>query len=214
MSESPSDGHSEAVKLLQFDGVFGQIEDFFNLVAAISIIVLMLLAVVQVLGRVLFNFPVPGFIDITEQAMAVFAFLGIAYCQRVGGHIRMGLVLSKLRGRNLWFVEFLGVFSILIVISILIIGSWLHFQRAWELGDSTIDVGLPVWPSKLIIPFALSLLWLRLVLQMFGYFRLIINPEASHVAVPENLDTNETAQHEIDNALANEPTKGSKHDSA
>ena len=65
--------------------------------------------------------------------MAVFAFLGIAFCQRVGGHIRMGLLLGKLSGRNLWLVEFFGVFLIWVVISILVIGSWLHFQRAWDI---------------------------------------------------------------------------------
>ena len=207
MSEENSNDSGEIASILRFDGVLGRIEDSFNLIAATSILVLMLLAVVQVLGRTLFNFPIPGFIDITEQAMAVFAFLGIAFCQRVGGHIRMGLALGKLRRRNLWLVEFLGVSLIWIVISILIVGSWLHFLRAWELGDSTIDIGLPVWPSKLIIPVAFSLLWLRLILQMYGYLRLIVNPEASPIVVPENLDTTETAQHEIDTALANEPVE-------
>ena len=197
----------ESVALIQFDGVLGRIEDIFNLVAASSILILMMLAVIQVLGRTLFNFPIPGFIDFTEQSMAVFAFLGIAFCQRVGGHIRMGLLLGKLSGRNLWLVEFFGVFLIWVVISILVVGSWLHFQRAWDIGDSTIDIGLPVWPSKLIIPIALSLLWLRLVLQLYGYMRLIFNPATSQIAIPEILNTTETAQHEIETALVNDPVE-------
>ena len=31
--------------------------------------------------------------------MAVFAFLGLAYCQREGGHIRMDIVVDASRGR-------------------------------------------------------------------------------------------------------------------
>ena len=61
---------------IRFDGWLGAVENAFNLVAAASILALMLLAVAQVIGRSAFNWPVPGFIDITEQAMAVFASLG------------------------------------------------------------------------------------------------------------------------------------------
>ena len=85
------------VTYIRFDGWLAHVENAFNLFAAGAILSLMLLAVVQVIGRLLFNTPVPGFIDITEQAMAIFAFAGVAYCQRVGGHIRMEIVLGKSR---------------------------------------------------------------------------------------------------------------------
>ncbi|MTI15836.1 TRAP transporter small permease [Rhodobacteraceae bacterium RKSG542] len=192
---------------LRFNGPLGKIENLFNLIAATSILVLMLLAVVQVIGRNVFNQPVPGFIDITEQAMAVFAFLGVAYCQRVGGHIRMELLLGTFKGRALWIAEFLGVLIILAVVTVLIYGSYLHFDRSWTLGDSTIDVGLPTWPSKLIIPVALSVLWLRLLLQLYGYTRLIFNPEASTLDLPHILDAAEHAQAEIEEAFLEEDEK-------
>ncbi len=183
---------------LRFNGALGRIENLFNLIAATSILALMLLAVVQVVGRNLFNQPVPGFIDITEQAMAVFAFMGIAYCQRVGGHIRMELVIGIFRGRGQWIAEFLGVLAILFVVSVLIYGSYLHFDRAWTFGDSTMDIAIPTWPSKFVVPAALSLLWLRLVLQLFGYARLIINPSASVLDLPHVMDAAQHAKAEIE----------------
>ncbi len=189
---------------IRFDGALGVIENVFNLIAAASILLLMLLAVAQVLGRTIFNSPVPGFIDITEQAMAVFAFGGIAYCQRVGGHIRMEIVLGQLKGRAMWIAELIGVLLIWIVVAALIYGSWFHFERAWVIGDSTIDVALPTWPSKLVIPVALSLLWLRLTLQIYGYWRLVRNPEAEPVAVPVIHDAAETAAHEIEETFGDE----------
>ena len=183
---------------LRFNGALGKIENLFNLIAATSILLLMLLAVVQVVGRNLFNQPVPGFIDITEQAMAVFAFMGIAYCQRVGGHIRMELVISLFKGRAQWIAEFLGVLAILLVVSVLIYGGFLHFDRAWTFGDSTMDISIPTWPSKFVVPLALSLLWLRLVLQLFGYSRLIINPSASVLDLPHVMDAAAHAKAEIE----------------
>lgn len=195
---------------IKFDGLLGHVENVFNLIAASSILVLMLLAVAQVLGRFFLNIPIPGFIDITEQAMAVFAFGGVAYCQRVGGHIRMEMVLGKLHGRALWVAELVGVILIASVVALLIWGSWYHFDRSWSIGDSTMDISLPTWPSKLVIPVALSLLFLRLLLQIYGYLRLVINPEAQPYCVPVLHDAAETAQHEIEEAFGDEMIAGDK----
>lgn len=193
---------------IHFDGALGRVENVFNLIAASSILALMLLAVAQVLGRLFFNTPIPGFIDITEQAMAVFAFAGVAYCQRVGGHIRMEIVLGKLHGRTLWICEMLGVILIALVVALLIWGSWYHFDRAWSIGDSTIDIRLPTWPSKLVIPVALSLLFLRLLLQIYGYARLVLDPSRQPVAVPVIHNVEETAKHEIEEALGDDIVAG------
>ncbi|MDD7911394.1 TRAP transporter small permease [Pseudovibrio exalbescens] len=203
---SGADGEDR--RYLKFTGALGKLENFFNLIAATSILLLMFLAVAQVVGRNLFNQPVPGFIDFTEQAMAVFAFLGVAYCQRVGGHIRMELLLGTFKGRGLWIAEFFGVLIILFVVTILIYGSYLHFDRSWSLGDSTIDVGLPTWPSKLLVPLALSLLWLRLCLQLYGYSRLIIDPSRPLLDLPHKHDAAEHAKAEIEEAFLEEHQEG------
>jgi len=195
---------------IKFSGALGHIENAFNMVAAFSILALMLLAVVQILGRLFFNTPIPGFIDITEQAMAVFAFAGVAYCQRVGGHIRMEIVIGALKGRALWLFEMIGVIIIAFVVALLVWGSWYHFERSWNFGDSTMDIGLPTWPSKLIVPVALSLLFLRLLLQVYGYARLFVNPAREPVDVPVVQDASEHAQHEIEESMGNDADAGDK----
>lgn len=206
---SPSAPSGRPGTYIRFDGWLRGLENAFNLVAAASILLLMMLAVVQIVGRNAFNWPVPGFIDITEQAMAVFAFMGIAYCQRVGGHIRMELFLGKLSGRAMWIAEMIGIIGIWIVVAALIYGSWFHFERSWSFGDSTIDIGLPTWPSKLVIPVALSLLLLRLTLQLYGYWRLVRDPSAEPIAVPVISDVESVAKHEIEEALGDDADEAS-----
>ncbi|PTW62398.1 TRAP-type C4-dicarboxylate transport system permease small subunit [Breoghania corrubedonensis] len=200
----PEKPNGDAATYRVLSGTLAHIEDVFNLIAAASIMALMLLAVVQIFARTFLNQPVPGFIDITEQAMAVFTFLGIAYCQRVGGHIRMEMLLGMLSGRAIWIAEFMGVLVILAVVLALDYGSWFHFYRAWTIGDSTIDINLPTWPSKLLVPVALSLLVLRLVLQLVGYWRLIVDPTRMPIDVPVVVDVTETARHEIEETLGDE----------
>jgi TRAP-type C4-dicarboxylate transport system permease small subunit len=170
--------------LSRLDQRLFKLESSLNLVAGIVVMMLMLLAVVQIFGRKLFNYPVPGFIDWVEQAMAVFAFLGIAYCQRIGGHIRMDILVGRLRGRILWMSEFVSTLVMIFLSVALTYGSWLHFRRAFDIGDSSIDIALPVWPAKLMVPLALTLLTLRFILQAWGYLRAFLNNDTQPIAVP------------------------------
>ncbi|MDN3718280.1 TRAP transporter small permease [Roseibium salinum] len=155
------------VAYIRFDGWLGHVENAFNLVAAFAILSLMLLAVVQVVGRLAFNMPVPGFIDITEQAMAIFAFAGVAYCQRVGGHIRMEIVLGTLRGRTLYICELLGVILIAFTVALLIWGgpgtiSTAPGRSATAPWTSACPPGRPSWLCRLPSAFSCSALSCRL----------------------------------------------------
>ena len=184
--------------------IWARLEDVMNLIAAAAIFFLMFVGVFQVVGRTAFNTAIYGYIDYMEQASALFAFLGIAYAQRTGAHIRMDLLLRGFSRRFMWSMELFAVLVALIVITILVDTTWENFQRAWQLGDSTIDIKLPIWPTKLLVPIVLAVLWVRLVLQAFDYARLVRHPDAQPIAVPVIETIEVQAQNEIEEALGRE----------
>ncbi|WP_419904554.1 TRAP transporter small permease subunit [Kiloniella sp.] len=196
--------------LSRLDRALFSIESKLALVGGLIILALMLLAVAQILGRKLFNIPVPGFIDWVEQSMAVFAFVGVAYCHRLGGHIRMDIVVSHLKGRLLWASELLSSLIMLFLITALTYGSWLHFMRAFKNGDSSIDIALPLWPAKLMVPLALSILALRILIHVIGYARAVISGESEPVAVPLIEDAAEQAAHEAEHVSGFDKENGGK----
>jgi TRAP-type C4-dicarboxylate transport system permease small subunit len=181
------------------DRWLARIEDILDLVAAFFIVFLMMFAVAQVISRKLFNYPLWGYVDIVEIVMVTFAFLGISYCQRLGGHIRMELLVRQLRGRALWIFEILGIIVALGIILVLLWYGFTHFLRAFQLGDSTIDREIILWPAKLVIPIAV--LSARLLIQFFAYTRLALHPEAEPIAIPVIEKFEELAQHEIEGAI-------------
>ena len=181
----------------RIDRALGRVENVFNLFAGGLVFVLMLLGVAQILLRVAFDAPIFGYIDIVEVSMVGFAVLSIAFVQRVGGHVRMELVLSRLRGRALWLVEAGGALAAAFIVAVLIPYSYMHFARAYSFGDSTIDIELPTWPAKLVVPVALALLLLRLLVQCAGYMRLARHPHHAPVAVPVLQDAATQARREI-----------------
>lgn len=151
---------------------------------------LMCLAVVSVSGRNLFNEPLRGYVDWIEAAMPLIAIFGISYVQRSGGHIRMDIVVGALKGRALWLAEFLTTLVILVLMVLLVWGTWAHFDRSFDFGapnwsrDSSIDIGLPIWPAKLVVPVAFAVICLRLALQLWGYGRAFVLGLSEPVAVP------------------------------
>lgn len=193
-----SNPSSVTSRLNGIDRFFTRIEDSMNMFAAGAIFLLMFLAAIQVVSRKLFNMPIPGYIDYAEQSIAIFAFMGAAYCQRLGGHVRMELVLDRFRGRMLWLLELITAIAAFIIIAILAKYSFDHFLRAWQIGDSTIDINLPVWPSKLMVSVALGFLAIRLFIQVLGFFRLFVDPSKEPVAVPLIEDIQAQARQEIE----------------
>jgi C4-dicarboxylate transporter DctQ subunit len=167
--------------LKSVDEGFFVFERFLNFLAALVILGIMLIGTFQVFGRKLLSMPVPGYVDWIEMVMTIFAFLSLAYTQRLGGHIRMEIILAYY--------------------------AYTHFLRAWEIGDSTIDIELPIWPSKLLVPFAFGILLIRLFIQLIGFTRLFLYPEAEIIGVPKMETVDDQAQAEIDAGLAGEQEK-------
>lgn len=190
--------------LSKADLVFLKLESVLTLIGGIVIFLLVFLATANVLGRWIFSLPISGYIDWVEQAMAFFAFLGIAYTQRQGGHIRMDMLVANIHGRTLWFTELVSTLLMLMVTLVLIYGSYLHFLRAFQIGDSSLDINLPTWPAKLVVPVALSVLAIRLMLQIWGYCRATIQGGDNPIAVPLIEDAAAVAAAEAEALLGDE----------
>jgi len=201
-------GHSAVLEddslLSRLDQKLLKLEVFMALLSGLAVFSIMVLAVISVGGRNLFNAPLPGYVDWIEQVMPLLAFLGIAYVQRDGGHIRMDIVIGRLRGRAMWLAELFSVVLVLLLMIALVYGSWSHFLRSFDFAaplwsrDSTIDIGLPIWPTKLLVPVSFSVLCLRLVLQIWGYGRAFVHGDTHPVAVPLIQDAAAQAAAEAD----------------
>ena len=188
------------------DRLLHRIEKLTAQIFGLSIFALMLVGVVHVLGRKFFDMPIFGYIDIVEIMMVFMVFLAIAFTERLGGHIRMELFVGMLRGRWLAVFELVGVVLGLAVVGVLLVYSWDHAMRAFYLGDSTIDAQIPLWPSKLIVPISLAILFVRLLVSLAAYMRVILDPSKKLIAVPDVIDAEEQALREAQTAVAFEPS--------
>lgn len=190
--------------LSRLDQALLRVERVFALLSGLAAFSLMFLAAYSVSGREFFESPLPGYVDWIEMLMPLIAIAGVSYAQRDGTHIRMDILIGRLRGRALWLAELVSVLLILALMVLLVWGSWSHFGRSFDWNapmwsrDSTIDLGLPIWPAKLLVPVAFSVMCLRLVLQVWGYGRAFFLGLESPVAVPLVQSVSDQARAEAD----------------
>ena len=186
--------------LSRLDRALLPLERFCALLSGLAIFSLMFLAAWSVTGRKFFASPLAGYVDYIEAAMPIIAIMGVSYVQRDGTHIRMDMLVGALKGRMLWLFELISVLLILVFIVALTWGAWEHFARSFDCArplcsrDSSIDIGLPIWPSKLVVPLAFGVLVLRLLLQAWGYGRALVLGLENPVAVPLTISVAEQAR--------------------
>jgi len=190
--------------LSRTDQFLNGIGKFLALISGLAVFSLMVIAVISVGGRNFAGQPLSGYVDWIEQAMPLIAFMGVSYTQRNGGHIRMDMIVGKLSGRILYAVELFTTIAILLVMVLIVWGSWEHFQRSFDFNaplwsrDSSMDISLPLWPAKLLAPVAFGVLCLQLVVQIWGFFVALVSGTDEPVAVPLVQDVATQAANEAD----------------
>jgi len=156
---------------------------FLRLLALAGGIVLMLLMKYTVLDVVLrygFNRPFSGSLDLTEFAMAVIVFLGIAYCGFTGGHVAVDILERPLEHPRLRFVPVLLTFVSAVLFAAI---AWLTAAEAPWLRDAA------AWMQRAFDP---NTWWYQVVyflmVVFFTYFYTLVVFQQQNIA--ENLQKN------------------------
>jgi len=161
------------------DRILRPLELLAGYLGGLIVLVLMVLGVVEVIGRSMFSSPIHGNIDIVEQLMVAVAALGIAYCQSKFGNIRMTLLTQNLTGRRKWFAESLSLAVAMFVVVVYLMGSYLNLERSLTLGGATPEISIPRWIGIGCVTVSFALLLARLTVQFLEALRLFATPEDS-----------------------------------
>lgn len=142
------------------------IETVLNVTGVVFILILMLFTASEIIARYVFIHPIPGYVEDVELIMAAVVFLGIGYTQRVGAHIRMDMVITRIKGRSYYMAEALSLVLALIGFGIICISSFQFALDAYQVGDVTEYLYTPTWPSKLCVPLGSFFLCIRFMIQI------------------------------------------------
>ncbi len=130
------------------------------------IIVLMLAAMTlltftQVVLRYGFNHGWTWALELTTVFFAVMIFVGISYGVRVGAHIGIDALVSKLKPGTRRAVSIGVVVLCLVYAGIIIYGSLIYVSKMYEVGVEMEDMPIPIWVVRAILPLGYGLLAFR-----------------------------------------------------
>ena len=146
--------------------------------AVLAIVAMMAHVNADVFGRVLFDTPLPGTIEIVSHwYMVALAFLPLAYVERVDGHIDVELLAPlqppRLRRINLAVAKLVaaGYYGLLAYVSA---------DRAlekWAIGEYAMgSIAFVIWPTRFFIPVGVGLLAVLLVVKSL---RILLNGDST-----------------------------------
>lgn len=171
--------------LLKADRAVLRVETILNAAAGWLILALMLLLVAVVVLRGTFDIPLRGQVDLVTTMVPCFAFLGLSYCYRLAGQVRMDIVLRTMPGRMRILAELIGALAATLVAVLLVIGTFRDVMRAWRFGDTTMDIQLVTWPARALILLGLTVFAFRMFVVVIGWLRALRDPDAALIGVPK-----------------------------
>jgi TRAP-type transport system small permease protein len=134
-------------------------------------VVLMFVIVLHVLGRQFFARPLPGTVELTQMAMLVLVYLGLAYAEHEGDHISIDFVYNYLPRVVKLVLSFVtGIFGVLVMAVV----TWRLYDFSGVLdrgGYTTAILGIPQGPVALVGVIGLVCFLLALVVSAVSALR-------------------------------------------
>ncbi|MFC1494265.1 TRAP transporter small permease [Thermodesulfobacteriota bacterium] len=115
-------------------------------IGAFSLFAMMCLTIVDVAGRYIFNKPILGAFELTEFMVLILIFSFLGYTQTKKSHISVDLFMMFFPEKLKIFIE---IFNHLACLAIMILITWMGFEKAFEMintGESSPNLALPSYP--------------------------------------------------------------------
>ncbi|MFH1154453.1 MAG: TRAP transporter small permease [Pseudomonadota bacterium] len=134
------------------------------------VFLLMLLVTAEIVARHVLNSPIPGQVEAATLSLILILYLGIAYTQWEGSHIKVDILMSRINGTSRKALEVV-ILCLCLIPSALI--AWATTQKAWSsfTGQESITgvINFPVWPGRCTVSFGFILLSLTLIVQILQH---------------------------------------------
>jgi len=124
---------------------------------------MMLITAGDVVYRTVWARHIPGTVELSSYMLEVFILFGVAYTQQVKGHVRVGMLVSRLPERAELILD---IITTLLSISIIAILAW----QGWVVGieERTVSdmLRIPQMPFRLLVFLAAFFLCLELLIDL------------------------------------------------
>ncbi len=154
MSESsPLETHERAFASGPFGHALFVTCKAFSLFGGCIFIALTAMSLVSIVGRKLFNLPVPGDLELMQMGCAFGSAAFLPYCQMIRGHVRVDFFTSKTRPAVKAAMNFVAAFLVGLFGALIAWRAAAGAFAAFESGETSTILGWPIWLAQaLMVP--------------------------------------------------------------
>jgi TRAP-type C4-dicarboxylate transport system permease small subunit len=137
-----------------------------GLVAICVLVAMMILTVLDVFLRRVFNSPIPFSLELVEFMMVLTGFLGLAWCALSGSHIRVDLIMSIMPKRAQGIIDSLCYLAGLGISGIIAWRSVMESLAIKQLHTHSTVLGIPIFPFHLVVAAGFAALTLSILILL------------------------------------------------
>lgn len=139
-------------------------------VAGASLLFMVVLVCVAVVMRFVFAQPMLGVNEIVQLVSVGVVMLGLPWCTDRNAHVRTDVLDNGIGRAGQLLGDVLSRLLSIVALSFLVRRAWLKMLDAFEFGDATNMLGLPLWPTYGMIAAGMGLCILILAMQIAVVF--------------------------------------------
>ena len=139
--------------------------------AAIALIFLVVVISAGVMLRYVFGTPILGLNEISQMTAVVLVMAALPYCTERGGHVGVDVFDNAIGPWGRLIGDLCSRLLSAFVLSILVWRATLKALDAWEFGDTTNMLALPIWPFYGVLALGIALTVLVLAAQFIAILR-------------------------------------------
>lgn len=114
---------------------------------------LVIMSIVSIVGRKLFNAPVPGDVEVLQMFAAFASASFFAYCHLMHGDVKVDFFTANIAAAKRRFLDAAGSLLVGLVGTLLAWRSWVGAMSLREAGESSAILEVPVWIAQaLMVP--------------------------------------------------------------
>ena len=142
-----------------------------NYAGAFFLFMLMLFVVVHVIGRYLFNFPVPGAVELIQFLMTFVVFLGFGYCAVQRGNVSVDLLVARLPRRIQAIIDAITCLLSIGIVSLITWQGAVQAKSLWYSGQVSGVLHISHFPFLIVLVLGCAEFALVLVADFFEFVK-------------------------------------------
>jgi len=148
-----------------------------NAIGSVWVAAITVLICADILGRVLFKFPLVGVPEIVKVSIVAIVWLQIPHTLKTGGHLRSDVVLRFLSGRTRAALDVFAYVLGAVIFGLLVYSGWDTMIQAWQMGEfeGELPVRVPTYPLRSIVLLGAALAALQYLLMTAEAVRRLVS---------------------------------------